>query len=75
MHATYNKTMFSKAFVSSNTLNIPLKMSELGSKLFYLFNICLLEMNMRMKAEQGFNQLSELQIVWYNHTDTINYPL
>lgn len=33
-------------------------MSELGSKLFYLFN-----MNMRMKAEQGFNQLSELQIV------------
>lgn len=48
-------------------------MSELGSKMFYLFNICFLEMNMRMKAEQGFNQLSELQIVWYNHTDTINY--
>lgn len=47
-------------------------MSELRSKMFYLF-ICLLEMNMRMKAEQGFNQLSELQIVWYNHTDTINY--
>lgn len=71
MHVTYNKTMFSKAFVSSNMLNIPSKMSELGSKMFYLF-ICLLEMNMRMKAEQGFNQLSELQIVWYNHTDTIN---
>lgn len=63
MHVTYNKTMFSKAFVSSNILNIPSKMSELGSKMFYLFNICLLEMNMRMKAEQGFNQLSELQIV------------